>query len=471
MNSNTAIFWFRRDLRLTDNQGLSAASAQHSEVQCVFVFDTTILDNLPRTDRRVDFIWQAVQSLKNNLRQLGSDLVILVGDPVEVIPEYAQHNQARAVYTNKDYEPQAILRDQAVADSLHQKSISFTAVKDQVIFEAGEILTQNGTPYTVFTHYKKAWRKRWQSASPVIPQYQKLRLKRLTPDSPMPSLSDLGFQSTDLTTLGIIPNEQGAQLAFQDFITRWENYHTLRNYPAVRGVSYLSVHLRFGTISIRTLAQQAADTPHTGAQTWLDELIWRDFYFAILAHFPHVTKRSFNQKWDNLEFTENQTFLKAWETGHTGYPIVDAAQRQLNQTGYMHNRLRMISASFLVKDLEIDWRCGETYFAQKLLDFDLAANNGGWQWSASTGCDAQPWFRLFNPVLQSQKFDPDGQFIKQFIPELKQVPAPFIHTPWELGPLKQKEYNCFPGINYPHPLVDHATARIKTLHRYQKVSS
>ena len=462
-----ALFWFRRDLRLTDNQGLLTASAQHPEVQCLFVFDTTILKNLPPSDRRVDFIWQAVQSLKKSLQQRGSELVILVGDPIQVIPEYAQRNQAHAVYTNTDYEPQAIRRDQQVAESLHQKSIAFRSVKDQVIFEAAEILTQKGSPYTVFTPYQNAWRKRWQNTPSPIIQDQVLYLKQQKPNAPMPSLSELGFKPTDLLTLGVVPSEQGAQLAFKDFTTRWENYHTLRNYPGVRGVSYLSVHLRFGTISIRTLAQRAFNTPHLGAQTWLNELIWREFYFALLVHFPHVVNQPFNPRWNDLKFPNNPTFFEAWKTGQTGYPIVDAAQRQLNQTGYMHNRLRMISASFLVKDLGIDWRWGEAYFAQKLLDFDLAANNGGWQWSASTGCDAQPWFRLFNPILQSKKFDPDGQFIKQFVPELSPVPTSFVHNPWEMTPTEQQKYGCLIATDYPKPLVDHAAARIDTLHRYQ----
>ena len=285
----------------------------------------------------------------------------------------------------------------------------------------------------------------------------------------MPSLSDLGFEKTNLSELGIPTGMSGADTLLRDFLPRIGDYRNRRDFPAVKGPSYLSVHLRFGTISIRRLAREAIRRKNEGAATWLSELIWRDFYFQILHHHPRVVERSFKPEYDAVAFENDPAKFAAWCEGRTGYPIVDAAMRQLNQTGYMHNRLRMIAASFLVKDLHVDWKQGERYFADQLNDFDLSANNGGWQWAASTGCDAQPYFRIFNPVTQSERFDKEGRFIRRYVPELANVPVKHLHSPWTLPPLEQQASGCVIGRDYPAPLVDHDRARKRALEMYGKV--
>jgi deoxyribodipyrimidine photo-lyase len=282
----------------------------------------------------------------------------------------------------------------------------------------------------------------------------------------VPSLESIGFQPTNLKSLGIVAGASGAAALFDDFLERIERYHETRNFPAVKGPSYLSVHLRFGTISIRTLARAAWERGGYGAQTWLNELIWRDFYFMILHHHPRVVSEAFRPAFNEVQFTNDQARFAAWCEARTGYPLVDVAMRQLNQTGYMHNRLRMLTASFLVKDLHIDWRWGERYFARQLIDYDLAANNGGWQWAASTGCDAQPYFRIFNPVTQSEKFDADGKFIRRYVPELAACNNKFIHAPWLMSTQEQHRCGVTIGRDYPSPIVDHAQARRVTLERY-----
>jgi deoxyribodipyrimidine photo-lyase len=285
----------------------------------------------------------------------------------------------------------------------------------------------------------------------------------------LPSLAELGFEATNLRALHIEPGARGAHAALQDFLPRIDRYDETRDLPAVRGVSYLSVHNRFGTLSIRKLARLARERRSHGAATWLNELIWRDFYFQILYHFPHAAESAFKPRYDKLSFKNKHLHFTAWCEAKTGYPLVDAAMRQINQTGYMHNRLRMIVASFLVKDLLIDWRWGEKYFADNLNDFDLAANNGGWQWAASTGCDAQPYFRIFNPVTQSQRFDAQGKFIRRYLPELANVPDKYLHAPWTLPPLEQQAAGCVIGRDYPGPIVDHDTARREALALYKSV--
>jgi deoxyribodipyrimidine photo-lyase len=287
----------------------------------------------------------------------------------------------------------------------------------------------------------------------------------------MPSLAQLGFEPTNLDALKIRPGCDGALEALDDFLGRIDRYRDTRDFPAIRGVSYLSVHNRFGTISIRRLARLAHDRRSAGADTWLSELIWRDFYFQILYHFPHAQHSAFKPVYDKLSFKNNHSQFAAWCEARTGYPIIDAAMRQINQTGFMHNRLRMIVASFLTKDLLIDWRWGERYFADNLNDFDLAANNGGWQWAASTGCDAQPYFRIFNPVSQSEKFDPQGKFIRRYVPELANVPDRFVHAPWTLPPLQQQAAGCVIGKDYPAPIVDHGMARREALATYKAVKA
>ena len=461
--------WFRRDLRNYDHAALYHALRDSRQVHCVFVFDSEILDALrDREDRRVEFIWHAVQELANALGQWGGSLHVLAGSAKDRVPELAEKLKAEAVYANHDYEPKAVERDAAVAGRLDRLNITLHTFKDQVIFEKEEVLTQAATPFTVFTPYKRAWLARLEAFHCKAYPVEEYRAALASGEqAPLPTLEQIGFRPTNLKQMKLPTGMAGAQQMFQDFLGRIDGYHERRNFPAVRGVSYLSVHLRFGTISIRELARAGASIPGPGAQTWLSELIWRDFYFAILHHFPHVTRHAFKRGYDALRFPNSKTYFAAWCEGRTGYPLVDAAMRQLNQTGYMHNRLRMVTASFLVKDLHVDWRWGERYFEERLNDFDLAANNGGWQWSASTGCDAQPWFRIFNPVTQSRNFDPNGRFIRMYVPELANADSKAIHEPWTMTALEQQAAGITIGRDYPAPIVDHAAARLRTLEIYK----
>ena len=474
----SALFWFRRDLRLQDNAGLSAALSDHARVFCVFVFDREILDQLSTPmDRRVEFIWHSVQQLDQALRARGSVLIQAHGAAREQIPSLAQRLGVRAVYANRDYEPQAMARDAAVAQALKTQGREWLSFKDQVVFEGDDILTRAGGPYTVFTPYGKTWRAaitpthlashscpegRWATQIQVEQSLQSSGAAVL----PAKSLQQLGFQTTNLLDLGIKPGFLGAQQAWDSFQERMDRYHEQRDFPALPGVSWLSVHLRFGTVSIRSLVQLALERNTLGSLTWLNELIWREFYFAILFHFPHVVEQAFRKEMDAVPFETDPVLFQRWQQGLTGFPIVDAAMRQLQHSGYMHNRLRMIAASFLVKDLGIHWRWGESHFAQQLNDYDLSANNGGWQWCASTGCDAQPWFRIFNPSTQSRRFDPQGHFIRRYLPELSAIPSEKIHQPALLSLQEQTQYGCRLGVDYPYPVVDHAQARQNTLQRY-----
>lgn len=424
---DTVIFWFRRDLRIDDNAGLYYALKENKHVLPLFIFDTEILGRLEsKDDRRVDFIHQSIRILKTQLEEAGSSLVVLLGNPVELF----RFIEATAVYTNHDYEPYARRRDASVEQSLKSRSIPFKTYKDQVIFERDEVVKDDGKPYTIFTPYSRRWKSsltKFYLRSYPTERY----LKNLKTSAPLafPSLHDIGFNPT--------------HASFPDRIIKnsiIDKYDKLRNFPAVHGTTRLSVHLRFGTVSIRKLAQQALKRN----EVWLNELIWRDFYHMILWHFPHVEKSAFKSAYDRIEWRNNPEEFAAWCEGRTGYPIVDAGMRELNATGFMHNRVRMITASFLTKHLLIDWRWGEAYFASKLLDFDLAANNGGWQWAAGSGCDAAPYFRVFNPQLQTEKFDPSLEYIRQWVPELN-----------------TKEY--------PSPIVDHKAARDRVLRAYKAV--
>jgi deoxyribodipyrimidine photo-lyase len=467
----TALVWFRRDLRSNDHAALHHALGEHDRVHCAFVFDRGILDPLPRRDRRVEFILRAVEELAASLRELGGDLIVRHGDPAAAIPRLAAELGAAAVYANRDYEPAAIARDAEVARRLASADSCLLDFKDQVIFERDEVLTQGGTPFSVFTPYKNAWLRRLTPGDlqPLAVEPLAARLAPPRPGDRLPSLAELGFEATDLAALRLPTGMSGAQAMFRDFAGRIDDYAAKRDYPALKGCSYLSAHLRFGTLSIRQLAAYAHAQPSRGAATWLSELIWRDFYHAILWHHPRVARQCFKPEFDALRWDEAPDLLAAWQAGRTGYPLVDAAMRQLEQSGWMHNRLRMVAASFLAKDLGIDWRRGEAWFAEKLLDFDLAANNGGWQWAASTGCDAQPWFRIFNPVTQSEKFDPEGRFIRRYVPELAPVPAKYIHAPWTMDAATQAACGVLVGRDYPAPVIDHAAARARTLERFRKI--
>lgn len=463
-----SLCWFRRDLRDFDHAALCYALQQSEQVLCVFVFDSTILASLPRDDRRVSFIWHAVAELDQALRQQGSALCVVHGDAKTEIPRLAAHYQAQAVFCNHDDDPSAIARDHAVAQTLATQGCAFFDAKDHVIFERAELLTQAGKPFSVFTPYKNSWLKNinteFLQSYPV--EHYRSALWQQPHVPPLPSVADLGFVACDFAALHIKTGMRGGEQLWADFLPRMSLYKQARDFPAVKGVSYLSAHVRFGTVSIRQLARTAFEHGGEGAEGWLNELIWRDFYQQILYHRPDVASgHSFKAEYEGLVFPGEETHFVAWSEGRTGYPIVDAAMRQLQQVGWMHNRLRMITASFLVKDLLIDWRKGEAHFARWLLDYDLAANNGGWQWAASTGCDAQPYFRIFNPITQSQKFDPKGQFIRRYVPELANLDDKAIHAPWQA---KQLPLGFRLGHDYPHPIVDHAAQRLRAMALFER---
>ena len=424
---NRALVWIRRDLRAHDHAALYHALRAAREVWCAFVLDRDILDPLPRQDRRVEFILASLADLDAQLRALQphASLIVRHGRAVEEIAALAGQLGVEAVFANHDDEPDALARDEAARRALGEAGIALHTSKDHVVFERSEVLTRSGTPYTVFTPYKNAWLKKldafYLKAYPTEKYVARLAAVPRDLGSHVPTLADIGFEATNLAALKIPTGTTGARELLADFLPRIAEYDHARDFPAVKGPSYLSVHLRFGTVSIRELAALAHAKRSAGAAVWLSELIWRDFYHQILHHHPHVVGHSFKPDYDRIAWEHGphaEALFAAWCEGRTGYPLVDAAMAQINQTGYMHNRLRMVVASFLTKDLGLDWRWGEAYFATQLNDFDLAANNGGWQWAASTGCDAQPYFRIFNPVTQSQKFDPQGQFIRRYLPQL-----------------------------------------------------
>ncbi len=475
---DNALVWFRRDLRCSDHAALYYALKSAKRVWCAFVLDTDILDELPRQDRRVSFILHSLQELDHGLKALSpgghGGLIVRHGTALGEITKLASQLGVQAVYTNHDDEPAAQQRDAQIRGRLSDVGVALYTTKDHVIFERNEVLTGQGTPYGVFTPYKNAWLKKVDSfylkAYPV--ESYATQLAPIPADMAgwqvggpsVPSEADIGFEPCP--DLKMACGMSGAQALLADFLPRMDTYDETRDFPSVKGPSYLSTHLRFGTVSIRELARLAWNSSQQGskgAQTWLSELIWRDFYHQILFHHPRVVGHCYKREYDQIKWAHGPTataHFKAWCQGKTGYPLVDAAMRQLNQTGYMHNRLRMVTASFLTKDLGVDWRKGETYFAQKLLDFDLAANNGGWQWAASTGCDAQPYFRIFNPISQSKKFDPAGKFIRRYVPELAELPDQAIHAPWLGG---------YTPAKYPEPIVDHDEARAETLKRFEVV--
>ncbi|WP_408057845.1 cryptochrome/photolyase family protein [Undibacterium rugosum] len=482
-NFQRVLVWFRRDLRLHDHAALYHALKQSREVCFAFIFDKSILHALPADDRRLRFIHASVLELQQLLRDRGGELIVRYDEAESAIPALVRELNIDAVFVNRDYEPAAVTRDTRVAMQLQAQSCAFLASKDQVIFEQNEVLSQSGTPFSVFTPYKNAWLKKLYAEGSdfyarAYPSYTYCQQLQAPLRSEVPGLTEMGFAASLDEELKIASGVSGAEALCDAFLPRLNHYDVRRDYPSVKGPSYLSVHLRFGTISIRQLVRHALEAIRTqaskGAETWLSELIWRDFYFMILHHHPRVAQCAFKPAYDAIQWEQGaqaDQHFAAWCSGNTGYPLVDAAMRQLNQSGYMHNRLRMVTACFLIKDLGIDWRRGEAYFAQKLLDFDLAANNGGWQWAASSGCDAQPYFRIFNPITQSEKFDAEGKFITRYLPQLARLDKKSIHAPWKAGPMLLQQAGIKLGENYPYPIVEHDVARQQTLSRYAVVKS
>ena len=465
-----ALCWFRRDLRDYDHAALYRALTHARQVFCVFVFDRDILDALSASDRRVAFIHHSASELQQALIQQGGGLIVRYGRARDEIVELAAQLGANAVFFNHDDDPAALERDAEVSKQLARQGIASHSFKDVVIFERDEVLTASGTRFTVFTPYKNAWLKKitpfYLRAYPVERYADRLAAQ----STALPSLHEMGFRASD--ELAVPPGMSGGAQLLEQFLSRIDAYHLTRDFPAQRGVSFLSTHLRFGTVSVRQLAAAAYQRKGAGAHTWLNELIWRDFYHQILAHHPEVAAgASIKPQYQHLVWPNPPGHFETWRQARTGYPLIDAAMRQLNQTGYMHNRLRMVTASFLTKDLLVDWRWGEAYFAEQLLDYDLAANSGGWQWVASVGSDAQPWFRIFNPVTQSQRFDPEGEFIRAHLPELAHVPNAYIHAPWTMPTREQERCDCILGRDYPLPIVDHAVQRPAALALFQQAQA
>lgn len=428
MKEKIAIFWYRRDLRVEDNHGLYEALSSGVPVLPIFIFDKNILDKLEnKSDKRLTFIYRQLQTIDAIFKENKSSLNIQYGNPLDIWKELSEKYSIKSVYTNHDYEPYAIQRDKDVSEFLNLKNIQFHTFKDQVIFEKSEVTKADGLPYTIFTPYSKIWKSKINSTS-TKPFPSEDKLSNLYQfNSSFPSIDKFGF----------IENEEFIIEEPNPDITIIQSYHETRNLPAVAGTTRLSVHLRFGTISVRGLVAIALKSN----EQWLNELIWREFFMQIIYHFPRVVNKCFKPQYETIEWRNNEEEFIAWCEGKTGYPIVDAGMRELNQTGFMHNRVRMIVASFLTKHLLIDWRWGEAYFAEKLLDFELSANNGNWQWAAGTGCDSAPYFRVFNPSEQSRKFDSENKYVEKWLS---------------------------PNDLMTPPIVEHSFARLRALEVYKK---
>ncbi len=429
MKTKLNLFWFRRDLRLIDNRGLYEALQSELPVLPIFIFDTNILDKLEnKEDKRVDFIFQALEKLNEYLEKQGKSIQIFYGKPLEIYQKLTEKYNIESVFCNEDYEPYAIKRDQEIKDFLASKNINFYQFKDQVIFQKDEITKADGKPYTVYTPYSKQWLLKFNDQNLEFFASEKKLENLLNIEKQNITLENIGFKKTNYL---FEPPKINLEIL--------EKYHETRNLPT-KETSQMSVHLRFGTFSIRKLVKIANELKD---KTYLKELIWREFFMQILWHFPKVIHHSFKEKYDKISWENNEAMFLKWCKGKTGYPIVDAGMRELNETGFMHNRVRMVCASFLTKHLLTDWRIGEAYFAEKLMDYDLSANNGNWQWSAGSGCDAAPYFRVFNPEEQQKKFDPKFIYIKKWVKE-------------------------FGTSAYPKPIIEHKFARERALKRYKE---
>lgn len=455
------LFWFRRDLRLEDNTGLFYALKEADMVAPVFIFDKEILKQLPSEDRRVEFVFNCVQALKKELKNIGSDIMVKFAYSEKEIPLLAKKFSVDAVYANDDYEPNARKRDTNIEKELNSLNIELKLFKDTVIFEKNDILNQKSKPYISFSSYKSAWYKKLtkEDYTPFKIQEHISSLAKFNSHD-FPEISAMGFGKTNLNEMKIEAGSNGAKILFNRFKEKIVfHYKLLKDIPYAGGVSYLSVHNRFGTISIRTIIFEIMSRMSSidekrkeSCINWIDQLVWREFYMQVMYHYPQVAYEPYKQEYQDFPWENNFEWYCAWCEGKTGFPLIDAAMMQLNQTGYMHHRLRVLVSSFLTKHLLIDYKLGEDYFATKLLDFDLAANNGGWQWSASTGCDSQPYYRIFNPVKQSESLDPDARFIKKYFPLFSNIPAKFLHAPYEHEE-DLKYFGINLGENYPKPIV------------------
>jgi len=468
-----SLTWIRRDLRLHDHHALSESLKNSDETLVAFIFDEKILTKLKnKNDLRVTFIMQSLMEINGILEKNGSSLIVRYGDPTVLIPNLIKEHNLDSLYFNRDYEPYAKERDAKVEKILKAMNVEVFSFKDSVFYEKKEVLNGSGEVYKVFTPYKNKWLEKFQSEDMLVSDF-KLNLKKLmliaNNSESLASYDwykEIGFKET----FGVLKGGSSEALKkLEQFKKYISNYKEARDIPALDQTSNLSTYIRMGNLSIRDMIRVSIAKKDLGHATWLSEIIWRDFYQMILDVYPRVAQSSFKPEYDQIKWHGKKEDFEKWCQGKTGYPIVDSAMRCLNETGMMHNRLRMVVASFLTKTLLINWRLGEEYFANKLYDFDLAANNGGWQWSASTGVDAQPYFRIFNPYNQSEKFDPQGEFIKRWIPELKDVSPKKIHAPGEMDMIEQMESSCVIGEHYPHPIVDYKTQRDRALLMYKEI--
>lgn len=463
--------WIRRDLRLTDHHALSESLKADGQTYILFIFDKSIIDILPKDDRRITFIFQSLKEIETKLNEKGSSLIIRYGNPIEVLKEVVKEFNINSLFFNRDYEPSAKKRDEEVIKYFSKQGVNVTHFKDHVFFEKHEVTTDKREIYKVFTPYKNKWLATFRAQEEYIPNY-KVDLNKLAPFKNNHSLMNFNWMMAigkDPTDNVLIGGESIALKKLKDFKQYIDEYNIARDFPSLEKTSNLAPYIRMGNISVREIMRETLKHSSDGANIFLSEIIWREFYQVILDVFPKVEKNCFKSEYDLLKYENDKNLFEAWKQGMTGYPIVDAAMRCLNQTGMMHNRLRMIVASFLTKTLLVDWRWGEKYFALKLLDFDLAANNGGWQWSASTGVDAQPYFRIFNPYNQSEKFDEEGNFIRVWCPELRDFSNKQIHYPHEADMLEQARANCRIGIDYPEPIVSYKVQKEKALKMFAQI--